>query len=75
MELESSLTSIKCLGFVRMVCKNQAVQICCFSNSQSAGPSVRTVRLRAYIGKDRKEEKSDIFQYLTNPDERHDVLR
>ena len=34
-----------------------------------------TVRVWAHIGKDRKEKEPDIFQYLTSPDQRDDVLR
>ena len=46
-----------------------------FSNLKPACSSIWTLRLRAHIGKDRKEEKPDSFQYLTNPDQRDDVLR
>ena len=73
MELESSLISIKCLGFVRMVCKFKVFNYF-FSNFEPTCSSIWTVPLRAHIGKDRKEEKFDIFQYLSNPGQRSDVL-
>ena len=76
MELESSLTSIKCLGFVRMVSFEHSIcKTNCFSNFEPTCSSIGTVRLWADIRKDRKEKKFDIFQSLTNPDKRHDVLR
>ena len=74
MELESSLIFIKCLGFVRIVKTFQGVKLF-FSNFKPACSSIWTVRLRAHIGKDRKEKKPDLFQYLTNSDQRDDVLR
>ena len=73
MERESSLISIKCLGFVRMVCKFKVLNYF-FSNFEPTCPSIWPVPLRAHIRKDRKEEKSNMFQYLSNPGQLGDVL-